>query len=185
MKAMNRSPLVPSILLYEATSMRKPAAKSPTAPIQTSAFPKDESQRLFISSRYRTSQLVEALKPFGQLAFPDAPLAADFESRQFLVLDHAVHCSLRHLQQLSGFVCCQESQRLSVVVHRRWATVSNGNAMTHPSPGQPWVGKSRGYKDSTSEVALRNGCPVAFLELWASTKGCRSHSNRAIQNMGT
>ena len=96
-------------LFYSATSMRKPAANSPTAPIQTSAFPKDESQRLFISSRYRTSQLVEAFKPFGELAFPNAPLAADFESRQFLVLDHAVHCSLRHLQQLSGFLKRQQA----------------------------------------------------------------------------
>ena len=124
--------------------MRKPAANSPTDPIQSSAFPKDESQRLFLSSRYRTSQLVEALKPFGELAFPDAPLAADFESRQFLVLDHAVHCSLRHLQQLSGFLKRQQAERLLKVILRRSFHASEiEQRQCHDASkcGRPFLGK--------------------------------------------
>ena len=100
-------PLVPSILLcneHEKAGSQQPNCSNPDQCISERRKPK-----AFHQFKIRTSQLVEALKPFGELAFPNAPLAADFESRQFLVLDHAVHCSLRHLQQLSGFLKRQQA----------------------------------------------------------------------------
>ena len=65
------------------------------------------------------SQLGKAFNPFGELALTDAPLAADLESRYFPELDHTVRCSLRHLQQLSGFLEGQQVQRLLNVIFRR------------------------------------------------------------------
>ena len=54
------------------------------------------------------SPLVEALNEFDEFAFLDTPLPGDLESGQFVALNHAVQRSLRHLQQLSGFL---ESQK--------------------------------------------------------------------------
>ena len=54
------------------------------------------------------SPLVETLNQFDEFAFVDTPLAADLESGHFVALNHAHQRSLRHLQQLSGFL---ESQK--------------------------------------------------------------------------
>ena len=142
---------VPIYFTHEATSMRKPAANSPTAPIQTSAFPKDESQRLFISSRYRTSPLVKTFNPFGEMAFVDPPLATDFESRQLFAVDHTLRGSLGYLQHGSGLFKSQTPQRLVDVILRRGfhaSEIEQRQCHDGSKCGRPFVGKS-------SRVAFR------------------------------
>ena len=63
------------------------------------------------------SQLVNALNEFDEFAFLDTPLAADLESGQFVALNHAMQRSLRHLQQHSGFLESQKTQRIKISFH--------------------------------------------------------------------
>jgi hypothetical protein len=76
------------------------------------------------------SPLIEALNEFDEFAFLDTPLVADLQSGQFVALSHAVQRSLRHLQQFSGFLTSQKTQRLKTIFHRLYKRTSNANAMT-------------------------------------------------------
>ena len=76
---------------------------------------------LLVGKAMNLSQLVEAVNEFDEFAFLDTPLAADLESGQFVALNYAVQRSLRHLQQHSGFLESQKTQRLKISFHRRSA----------------------------------------------------------------
>jgi hypothetical protein len=76
---------------------------------------------LLVGEVMSLSQLVVTLNEFDEFAFLDTPLAGDLESGQFVALNHAVQRSLRHLQQHSGFLESQKTQRLKISFHRRWA----------------------------------------------------------------
>jgi hypothetical protein len=61
-----------------------------------------------------------ALKPLGEIAFTEPPLGADLESGQFFLLDQPPHRSPGHLQQLGGFLECQQAYRFVMVFRRRF-----------------------------------------------------------------
>jgi hypothetical protein len=63
------------------------------------------------------SPLMVTLNEFDEFAFLDTPLPGDLESGQFVALNHAVQRSLRHLQQFSGFLESQKTQRLKISFH--------------------------------------------------------------------
>ena len=143
------------------SSMSKPAAKSPVAPIQSSAIRGDACNKSmvswtvgryvcgsrtlnnFIGSRYQTSPLVEALKPFSKFAFTETPLVTEFKSRQLFALGHTQHGSAAQLQHVSGLLDCQQTQRGNVVFH--WANrLSNASAIAPLSVAVRFLGKAGG-----------------------------------------
>ena len=77
---------------------------------------------LLVGKAMNLSQLVEAVNEFDEFAFTDTPLAADLkESGGTVALKHyAAQRSLRHLQQHSGFLQSQKTQRLKIIFHRRY-----------------------------------------------------------------
>ena len=116
------------------SSMRKPLPNSPAAPIQSSAIRRD-----FISL---TSSLVEAFQPFSKFAFTEAPLATDFESRQFFALDHTVRGSLADLQHGSGFFESQKTQRRNVVFFHSIRKIEQRQCHDRSKYSRPFIGKS-------------------------------------------
>ena len=72
------------------------------------------------------SAVLKSLKPFGEFAFADTPLAAELESGQLFPLRHEQHGSLGHLQRVSDLFDGQKTQRSNLVFHfgvgyGRWA----------------------------------------------------------------
>ena len=88
--------------------------------------------------------LVETLNPLGEMTFVDTPPAADFESGQFLALDHPVHRSPGQSQQFSSLLESQQRNGLgsfSVGVSTA-LKLSNANAMILLSLAARLLGKA-------------------------------------------
>src|SRR6266850_3205832 len=110
------------------------------------------------------SPLVEALNESDEFAFLDTPLAADLESGQSVALNHhPVQRSLRHLQQLSGFLESQKTQRLKIIFHRRYKPIEQCQCHHPFKCGRPFIGKSSSLRSQ------RDGTEVVLLSLVAST----------------
>ena len=109
------------------------------------------------------SPLVEALNEFDEFSFLDTPLATDLESGHFVALSHAVQRSLRHLQQLSGFLESQKTQRLKIIFHRRYKPIEQCQCHHPFKCGRPFIGKSSSLRSQ------RDGTEVVLLSLVAST----------------
>ena len=118
------------------SSMSKPAVNRPAAPMQTSAISGEARSDLmisstvgryvcgsrtlnvFIGSRHQTLPLVEALKPFSEFPFNDAPLVTNFDSRQLFVFRHKQQSAPRYLQHVGGLPDSQKTRKIKVVFHR-------------------------------------------------------------------
>jgi hypothetical protein len=119
---------------------------------------------LLVGEAMNLSQLVEALNEFDEFAFTDTPLAAYLESGQFVALNHAVQRSLRHLQQHSGFLESQKTQRLKIVFHRRYKPIEQCRCHHPFKCSRPFIGKSSSLRSQ------RDGTEVVLLSLVVSTQ---------------
>jgi hypothetical protein len=120
---------------------------------------------LLVGEAMNLSPLVEALKEFDEFAFTDTPLAADLEEsgRTVTLNHHAVQRSLRHLQQLSGFLESQKTQWLNIIFHRRYKPIEQCQCHHPFECSRPFTGKSSSLRSQ------RDGTEVVLLSLVAST----------------
>ena len=97
---------------------------------------------LLVGEVMNLSPLVDTLNEFDEFAFLDTPLAADLESGHFVALNYAVQRSLRHLQQHSGFLESQKTQRLKISFHRRCKPIEQCQCHVRCKCSRPFTGKS-------------------------------------------
>ena len=124
-------PLPSSVVQFKVRKSMRPPITNKISPEANTALVRVAQTNVFnciiflpillVGEAINLSQLVDALNEFDEFAFLDTPLAADLESGQFAALNHAVQRSLRHLQQHSGFLESQKTQRLKISFHRRSA----------------------------------------------------------------
>jgi len=67
-------------------------------------------------------QLFDALNPFEEFGFVDTPLVTDFDSREFLALDHAFQRSHGNSQQFSSLLESQTAQLIKVLFCSRFSS---------------------------------------------------------------
>ena len=115
---------------------------------------------LIVGEAMNLSQLVEALNEFDEFALSDTPLAADLESGQFVALNHALQRSLRHLQQHSGFLESEKTQRLKIIFHRRYKPIEQCQCHHPFKCSRPFIGKAAACGPSVtyrSRLAIPSG----------------------------